>query len=338
MVGHTDLGQSKSLLQYFYLAYFSPFSVVPNAANFDFSSDTIKYDFGLATDGYEMPYNAAQVVFCYNSAKVAQTSISNIKDLIDWIKANPGRFTYAAPRYKDASGEFDHDYTGSAFIRHIFYYVASPYTQFVGSFNSALYKKYAPTFYKTLRDLQPYLLDASTKLASDKTTGSYYPNNQELIDNLFASGEVDVTLSYDVGHATVMIENNKWASTSSATVLTSGTIANTNFVLIPSNAKHKLAAVVVGNYIASAQAMFSRAQPEVIGALQSYDPSSTKFAEGGWNDAFEYIDRAPSTPSLADLSKYRVGELSASYINQIEQDWYICVVQYTSGSSPAYCG
>lgn len=345
------LGQSKylfshpnSFLPTLSLILFSFFPIlnskVPNSANFDFNSDVIKYDFGLATDGYEMPYNEAQCVFCYNTAKVSSSSMSTIDTLLAWIKANPGRFTYAAPRYKDAAGEFDHDYTGSAFIRHIFYSIAAPYTQFLGStqVNTALYNKYAPTFFKTLRDLEPYLFDASSTLSASRVTGKYYPTAQELVDTLFAQGDIDVTLSYDIGHATVMIANGLWASTTSATVLTSGTIANTNFVLIPANAKHKLPAVVVGNYIASAQAMFSRAQPEVLGALQPYDPSCSKFVEGGWNDAFDYIDRAPSTPSIADLNKYRVGELSAAYINKIEQDWYTCVVDYKAGSAPSYCG
>lgn len=70
-------------------------------------------------------------------------------------------------------------------------------------------------------------------------------------------------------------------STMMSFVLTSGTIGNTNFVLIPANAKNKLAAVVVADYIASAEAMFSRAQPENLGTLQAYDESSDNFAGGG---------------------------------------------------------
>jgi ABC-type uncharacterized transport system YnjBCD substrate-binding protein len=39
-----------------------PFATkVPSASNFDFESVAIKYDFGRTTNGYEMPYNGAQV-------------------------------------------------------------------------------------------------------------------------------------------------------------------------------------------------------------------------------------------------------------------------------------
>ena len=311
-------------------------SKVPNAVNYDYQADTIKYDFGLPTNGFEMPYNEAQVIFCYDSSYLNVSSIQDIGLLLTWIQNNPGKFTYAAPRYLDSTGEADHDYTGSAFIRHIFYSIASPYTQFFGDYNDDLYKQYAPLFYKTLRDLEPYLFDAST-VYNSKVSGKYYPQNQEMVDQLFGQGHIEVTMSYDVGHATNMVSAKSWPSTSMGTVLTSGTIANTNFVLIPANSANKLAAVVAGNYIASAQAMFSRAQPEVIGSLQAYDPTCDNFLDG-WNDAFEYIDRDPATPSTSDLSKYRLSELSAAYINQIEQDWYTCVLTYVAGNSPSYCG
>lgn len=309
---------------------------VPNAVNYDFQSDAIKYDFGATTNGYEMPYNGAQVVFIYDSAKVNASDISDMDSLLAWVKANPNQFTYATPRFMDDTGsDFDNDYTGSVFIRHVFYNTVPDYTKFMGtSVNEALYDQYAPTFYKTLRDLQPYLYNASSLSAERKG----YPTSQGEVDDLFSTGKITVTLSYDIGHAAYMIEAGEWPSTTRSIVLTSGTIANTNFVLIPANAKNKLPAVVAGNYIASAQAMFSRAQPEVIGALQVYDPTCTNFVSGGWNDAFAYIDQPAATPSTSELSKYRMSELSSAYINRIQNDWYTCVLTYNAATAPSYCG
>ena len=79
---------------------FGPFATaLPSAGYFDFDSDAIKYDFGYPTDGYEMPYNSAQVVFIYNKAHIAEptTPPMTIPELIDWIKANPGKFKYSQP-------------------------------------------------------------------------------------------------------------------------------------------------------------------------------------------------------------------------------------------------
>ena len=60
-----------------------------------------------------------------------------------------------------------------------------------------------------------------------------------------------------------------------AYVLTTGTLANTNFIAIGTNAKNKLAALVTANYMASAPAMFTRRQPERWGAIQAYNPNAS---------------------------------------------------------------
>lgn len=305
---------------------------VPNAVNFNFSSSQIAYDFGLRTQGFEMPYNEAQFIFIYNNNTVRSSSINTISNLISWIKATPGKFTYAAP-CSDATCS-NYDYTGSAFIRHVFYYTASPYTQFLGDFNEGLYEGVAPSFFSLLRGLEPYLYVNQSYYGLNHN----YPAAHDDVEELFTRSLTDVTFSYDVGRVTNQIAIGTWPSSTQSLVLQSGTIGNTNFVLIPANAKNKLAAVVTGNFIASAQAMFSRAQPEVIGALQAYNPSSPNFVQYGWNDAFDYINIPSTTPSISTLQKYAMGELSSTYINRIQQDWYLCVMTYSSGTSPTYCG
>ena len=60
------------------------------------------------------------------------------------------------------------DYTGSAFIRHVFYAVAAPYTDFLGvtpTTDNGLYRARAPKFYQFLRDIEPYLYSATASPA-----------------------------------------------------------------------------------------------------------------------------------------------------------------------------
>ena len=76
-----------------------------------------------------------------------------------------------------------------------------------------------------------------------------------------------------------------------------------------------------------------------------YNPASPQFDEGGWQLAFDTMQLAPSTPSLATLNANKLGELSASYQARINADWVKCVQNYKSGAStgdstapqPAYC-
>lgn len=306
---------------------------VPNAANFDFTAPAIAYDFGTATQGFEMPYNGAQVIFIYNNATVKVSEIDTISEIVTWVNNNPGNFTYAAPcANADCS---NYDYTGSVFIRHLFYSLATPsYTVLLKdtAVDETLYAKIAPTFFKTLRDMEPNLY------ANSSYYGGHYPSAHSKVEDLFAKNKVQLTLSYEVGQATNNIALGVWSGETTATVvLTSGTISNTNYVLIPGNSKHRLAAVVAGNYIASTQAMFSRQQPDTLAAQQVYNSAATPFVSGGWNDAFDYIDRPVTTPSTATLSAYAMPELSPAYINRIQSDWYKCVLAYSASTSPSYC-
>ena len=50
-----------------------------------------------------------------------------------------------------------------------------------------------------------------------------------------------------------MVAKGAWPKTTSSLVLSSGTISNVNFVAIPANARNKLAAAVVGDFIGSTQ-------------------------------------------------------------------------------------
>jgi putative spermidine/putrescine transport system substrate-binding protein len=205
---------------------YGPFATkLPNAANFDFNSDNIKYDFGYPTNDYEMPYNGAQVVFIYNTKNITSPPLT-IPDLVTWIKSHPGKFTYAAPP----------DFTGSVFVRHFWYSYASPYSQFLGNFNEKLYDQYASGVYKVLREIEPYLIQ--------KNGAAYYPESQSDVDIMFKNGEVLITLSYDPQSASANVDDGFWNSTVQAYVLSTGTIANTNFVAIASNAENKLAAIV----------------------------------------------------------------------------------------------
>ena len=78
--------------------------------------------------GYEAPYGRAQFVLEYDSAKVPNPP-KNFAELKDWVKKNPGKFTYPKPP----------DFTGSAFIRQAFYAVTGGHRQYMAGFDKELY-------------------------------------------------------------------------------------------------------------------------------------------------------------------------------------------------------
>jgi ABC-type uncharacterized transport system YnjBCD substrate-binding protein len=109
---------------------------VPSAANFDWFSPVIAFDQGTPTQGYEMPYNVAQVVFFHNTNEISRDAApANIGAIFAWAKANPNRFSYANPTTS---------FTGEVFVVHAFYHYAGKaaggsWTDFNGAFNENLY-------------------------------------------------------------------------------------------------------------------------------------------------------------------------------------------------------
>eukprot|EP00729_Bicosta_minor_P005557 gene5557-19006_t len=284
---------------------------VPNSKNFDFFSPSIAFDAGTPTQGYEMPYNSAQVVFFHNTAKLPSPP-KTVPALVEWVKKNEGRFAYSNP---------ESDFTGAVVVQQFFYHYAGEgaggsWKDFLGDYNEALYTERAPLVWQKLREIHPYL-----KLDSNK-----YPTDHTAIRKWFGNEDVWLDVSYDPNHATTNILNGNYENTTKSYVLDTGTIANTNFVAIPANSQNKAAALVAGNMIGSLEAIFTRAQPERWGALPAFDANGRDVVDSGWDAAFDYITTHHAAPSVEDLTAGRLTELRAEYINKLKSDWKDCVV------------
>lgn len=229
-------------------------------------------DSGFPTDGYETPFNAAQFVFIYNKAHIPEPTLppQTIPELVTWIQNNPGKF-----KFSDSTTDF----LASATVRHFFYHFAgeglgggASWADFTGEFNEQLYLTRSPAVWAALNELEPFLhgYDAAN---TDNPCAACYPEDHETVSSLYADGTITFEVSYDRNAAANKIQAGLWPETSQAYVLSSGTLANTNFVAIPKNAPNKPGALVAANVISSGAAMLQRARPHVWGALQLFDPA-----------------------------------------------------------------
>ena len=346
---------------------YGPFAnKIPSSINFNFEAPTIKYDFEVPTAGLEMPFNVAQIAFIYNSTCGLNdtSSISTVLDIASLIKtANyRNKFTYAMPSNMTETGSNikGKDFTGSSFTRQVFYEVIGAgsdpsfcqtwFSLSVSACQSTLkysykdftetkwdtgnppskYIKVAPFYFSFLRQLEPYLYNEP--LFSGKYNN--YPSSNTVTDSLFSSGKVFLTLNYNANYASRFSDAKGYT-------LSTGTLSNTNFLAIPINAKNKLAALVTLNYISSAAAMFQR-KSSTWAPLQAYDETSPTFTSEGsnWNVAFETLPTNPHVPTRNQLVQARIPELSVAYINQLERDWYYCVLHFDNlniQGKPSYC-
>lgn len=290
-------GENYRTLRQGNLAY-GPWSrFLPNSAYVNWDDASVANDFGTPVDGYESPYGKAQFVMIYDSARVPEPP-KTVNDLLAWIRANPGQFTYAAPP----------DFTGSAFVRHVCYAATGGHAQFMGDFDQALFDEKFGACWTALNEIEPALWRG----------GQTYPESRARMIDLFANGEVAFDMAYNPAEASSLIAQGRYPETARTFVFEEGTIANTHYVAIPYNSPHKAAAMVVADFLLSPEAQLSKADPAGWGDLPVLDPARLP---ADWQQKFDELPRGPATLSDAVLAAHRLPELPAAWITAIEQGW-----------------
>jgi len=283
---------------------YGPFTAkLPNQQYVDWTNLTVKNDFGTPVEGMESPWGSAQMVMIYDSVRTPQPP-KTVSALIEWIKANPGRFTYPAPP----------DFTGSVFVRQIFYHVAGSVDRWQGNYSENDFSKAADATYSLLSELKNSLWQ----------NGDTYPDSPVRMNTLFADGQIDLSFSYHQGEASRNILDGLFPETVRTFVFDEGTIANTHFVAIPYNAKDKAAAMVVANFLLSPEAQLEKATPNVWGDFPAIQPSGLP---APWRSKFADLSRGKATLTDAELQTHQLPEPPSSILVQLEKGWVTHVLK-----------
>ena len=279
------------------LAFCGYTALLPNDTLVNWDNPAIANDFGVPVDGCEVPWNTVQFAFATDSAKVA-TPPGDMAALLDWIKANPGRFTYPAPP----------DFTGSAFLRHVFIHAAGGPESLLGPFDQAKFDETAAMTWAILNEIEPYLW----------REGQTYPTTVAQLNELYANGEVDFSFNYDPAQFGLAVQAGTWPETTRSFGLADGTIGNTNYTLIPFNSPNKAAAMVLQNLLLSGEAQLEKAKTEVWGAAPAIEVArTTPEVQAG----FAAIKTHPSVVPASELAKAALPELQADWLTAIEKGW-----------------
>ena len=283
---------------------FGPYaSQLPNIRYVDQSDPSIANDFGYPVEGYESPYGSAQFVMIYDSAHVPEPPRS-VGALLEWIEANPGRFTYTAPP----------DFAGSAFVRHVFYHVAGGPEDLLGPFDEALYNEVAAETGEVLNGLEPSLW----------REGDTYPETPAQLQDLFANGQVYFDIAYNPSQAANLIAQGRYPESTRTFVFDEGTIGNTHYLAIAFNSPHKAAAMVLANLVLDPAAQFEKSKPDVWGDLPVV--SIDRLPEE-WQERFRTVDRGPAVLAPSVLGEHKLPELQATWLQAIEEGWINEVLQ-----------
>ena len=276
---------------------YGPFTqALPNMeAYIDLEDPETLKDFCMPIEGYEAPYAKAQMVLFADTA-VTPDLPGSAEELLAFCQANPGKVIYPALP----------DFTGSAFVRNIIYELCGweQFQTMEADYDTV--KAAIEPALDYLRSLNPYLWNE----------GKTFPDASTTVDAMFADGELVLNMSYGPFTVATGIDQGLYTETTQTFVFDKGTIGNTNYMAIASNAPNKAGAMVVINAIISGEIQLTQ-----YAQLRELPVVAAEKLSGEEKAAFDAVDLGQGVLSQAELLAHRLPEMPASLVPIIESIW-----------------
>ncbi len=277
---------------------FGPFAEdLPNWPLVDTEANpAVLVDFTLPVEGFGSPWAMFQMVFEYDSARLPEPPRS-LDALRAWIADNPGRFTYPQPP----------DFLGTSFLKQVLYGVLDDTSVLMGPIEDIDYDAVTAPLWTFLDEITPNLW----------RQGRAFPANEPALAQLLADGEIDIGFAFNPGRASAAIADGELPATVRTFVFEEGTLANSSYLSIPSNAANIEGALLLANLILD---------PEIQARAQ--DPSVLGFQTVLGMDRLDAEDRARFDAlelGIATLAPDEMGtgllEPHPSWMTRIAEDW-----------------
>jgi len=238
-------------------------SKLPNIEKID--PNALKSDFGESIDGLETPLGQANFIMITEVKNPPKTAL----ELKSWVVKNPGRFTYSNPN----------DFVGNAFIRTLAIDILKK--------NNFTIDEMKPVW-DYLNEIKPYLW----------REGKTYPETSERNHELFASGEVDFSISYTPSIVENKVTLGEFPKNTYPYIMNVGSFTNNHYLTIAKNTQNPEAALVFINY------------------MISNDPQEEKMKSSVWGDG------AVTKKLKEELFTPQLQELSPEITEGIKDEWY----------------
>lgn len=277
---------------------------LPNASLVDWDNPAIYLDFGEPVEGYESPWSSAQFQLIYDSARMSADELPrSYAELMTWVEANPGRFTYIAP----GPGAFQ----GTRFVKGALFELSGDPGLWL-EYDEAVWNEWSPQVWAYFNAMKPHLW----------REGTTYPRDENELHSLFANREIDFSITQAIAGAGPLIAQGLIPETSRAFVFDDYMIGDFNYLTIPSNAPHKAAALVLANLILEPEFQAAQILPEngfglgyAIDVTRVTDPAQIAVLE----EAQAQLGEA-ATPA-EDLAGSLVADSSGEYQTLVEEGW-----------------
>ncbi len=268
---------------------------LPNAAYVDSASPIVARDFEQDPAGYESPWGRVQFALIYDSARTPVPP-RTFDELGTWVRAHPGRFTH------------DQGFAGMTFLKMLLYARGGGVERFQGGFDSARYVAARNAAFAWLDSLRP----------SFWRGGATFPPDVAAMHRLFANGEIDFSMSNNQNEVVTKTRQGVLPATARPLLLRDGTIANTHYLGIPSNAPNVAGAMVVADFLLSPEAQWQKQKPDVWADGSVLAPARLPAA---WRARFAALAADPHALAPDSLARYARPEVDPRYHERLVADW-----------------
>jgi putative thiamine transport system substrate-binding protein len=272
---------------------------LPNWRFVDFENKpTIRTDFTIPVEGLGSPWGMAKLVFFHDTARTSTDELpDSAESLLDWARANPGRFSYPQPP----------DFIGSSFLKQVLTELAADPAVLLEPVVEAEFETVTRPLFDYLDALHPVMW----------RSGRAYPQNYPAMKQLLADGELDIIFAFNPSEASSAIATGELPDTVRSFTFPQGTLANTHFVAIPFNATAKAGALVLADFLISPEAQARKQDPNVWG-----DPTVLAVDSLSAEDRarFAALDLGIATLAPGELGP-ALNEPHPNWMDRIEMEW-----------------
>jgi putative thiamine transport system substrate-binding protein len=254
---------------------------------------TTRIDFSEPVDGLEAPWGMAQLTFFADAKRVPQPP-RDAAALLQWARANPGRFTYPRPP----------QFHGTTFLKQMLSELNADRAALYQPMTAAAFARLTPPLWQALDALHPLLW----------REGRQFPASEAAMRQMLADGELAISFSFNPNEAASEIAAGRLPAGVQSWQHVGGTIGNTHFLAIAFNARAKEGAQVAANFLLSPLAQARKADirhwgdPTVL-ALSKLAPADRA--------AFDAV----RAPGMVAAPAPALPEPHASWVDPLEREW-----------------
>jgi putative spermidine/putrescine transport system substrate-binding protein len=277
-------------------ALYGPFvEQLPNSKYIDFDNPFIKYDFQQPSGGFEMPWGNVQMTLIYDTAKVQSPPLSLV-ELKAFVAENPGRFTIPT------------EFTGMTFLKALLYELAPSPQALHGAFNEDLYDSLSGQLWNEINAMKKNFWKQ----------GTTFPSSLAAMHQMFASGEVLITMSNNDTEVDNKITRGLFPASAQAYVWETGTIQNSHFIGIPALAANKAGAMVVANFLIDPEAQLEKFKTDTWGDGTVLDLQKLPDSVAS---RFQAAQSGRNAPPRSQLNEKALMEPAPEYMIRLFEDF-----------------